>query len=108
MQAAAALLAQGVSPRLLADDGPAPLNAPSAARPQSEAKCISFSGILEDTQWCQHSCGAPVPDCPRNFCQCENALPAKLLDSLGYAAAGSCKAPRLGGLLFYEPRPSPR
>ena len=78
MQAAAALLggAQGVSPRLLADDG----LVPSAARPQSEVKCISFSGILEDTQWCQHSCGAPVPDCPRNFCQCENALPAKSLD----------------------------
>ena len=78
---AAALLVQGVSPRLRADDGLAPLNVPSAPLSQRDAtSCISFSGILEDTQWCQHSCGAPVPDCPHNFCQCEDALPVKSLD----------------------------
>ena len=81
MHAAAALLVQGVSPRLLADDGLGPLNLPSAPLSQRDAtSCISFSGILEDSQWCQHSCGAPVPDCPHSFCQCEDALPVKSLD----------------------------
>ena len=79
---AAALLVQGVSPRLLADDGLGPLNLPrlSVRGERDATSCIAFSGILEDTQWCQRGCGAPVPDCPHSFCQCEDALPVRSLD----------------------------
>ena len=73
----AAWLAQGVGPRHRTSDGLAPLDVPGTSL---LTKCISFTGISEDTEWCQHSCGAPVPDCPDSFCQCEDALPVRSLD----------------------------
>ena len=36
------------------------------------SKCVALSGKEKDTTWCIDSCGAPVkPECPANFCSCE-------------------------------------